>query len=229
MKNLPFNTAYTYISSIYGLDIDQHDFESSGMIAYERIGNTQSELKHYVGNVINGELHLPCDTFTIEGVFADFPDVVTTSNKERYPYIASSFVERYIEYWKINKSLLYDYGRLLKYRLEGEALKFDKDYTNVLVLYTTPILDNEGYPYINSKEAEAIAAFCAYTHLYRKAIATKDGDSMNLALNIKQEWARLCERARVPETMSQNDMDKILDAHTSWDRKMYHKSFKPDR
>jgi hypothetical protein len=37
---------------------------------------------------------------------------------------------------------------------------------------------------------------------------------------------RLCNAARVPSYFSQNDMDKILDVKTRWDRKQYGKSFK---
>ena len=50
-----------------------------------------------------------------------------------------------------------------------------------------------------------------------------------MAQNIKLEWARLCERARVPEKVSQNDMNRILDVMTSFDRKSYGKSFKPEK
>ena len=66
MKNLNFHTAYTYIQTNYGLNIDQLEFESSGMIAYDKIGNKQTEIKEFVGDVVNGELELPCDVTSIE-------------------------------------------------------------------------------------------------------------------------------------------------------------------
>ena len=229
MKNLNFHTAYTYIQTNYGLNIDQLEFESSGMIAYDKIGNKQTEIKEFVGDVINGELELPCGVTSIEAVFGNFIDSQKTSNKQRWPQVITNYIERYIEYWKYNKSLLYDYGVLLNYQMRENTLLFDKDYKNVLVLYRKQILDGEGFPYINSKEAEAIAAYCAYTDLYKQAIRTRDPNTYQMAQNIKLEWARLCERARVSEKVSQNDMNRILDVMTSFDRKSYGKSFKPEK
>lgn len=229
MKNLNFHTAYTYIQTNYGLNIDQLEFESSGMIAYDKIGNKQTEIKEFVGDVVNGELELPCDVTSIEAVFGNFIDSQKTSNKQRWPQVITNYIEQYIEYWKYNKSLLYDYGVLLNYQMRENTLLFDKDYKNVLVLYRKQILDEEGFPYINSKEAEAIAAYCAYTDLYKQAIRTRDPNTYQMAQNIKLEWARLRERARVPEKVSQNDMNRILDVMTSFDRKSYGKSFKPEK
>lgn len=229
MKNLNFHTAYTYIQTNYGLNIDQLEFESLGMIAYDKIGNKQTEIKEFVGDVVNGELELPCDVTSIEAVFGNFIDSQKTSNKQRWPQVITNYIEQYIEYWKYNKSLLYDYGVLLNYQMRENTLLFDKDYKNVLVLYRKQILDEEGFPYINSKEAEAIAAYCAYTDLYKQAIRTRDPNTYQMAQNIKLEWARLCERARVPEKVSQNDMNRILDVMTSFDRKSYGKSFKPEK
>lgn len=38
-----------------------------------------------------------------------------------------------------------------------------------------------------------------------------------------------CTQARVPEYINQNEMDQILNASTSWDRKRYGRSFKSVR
>lgn len=229
MKTLNFNVAYTYISAKYGLTMDQNEFTTVGMIAYTKIGNRNTEVKGIILDVKNGEVQLPCDILSIEAVFADFPDMVMTSNLQRFPQIASSFIERYINYWKINESILYDDGRLLKYYQSGDTLYFDRDYHNVLLLYRAEKLDSEGLPFISDKEAEAIAAYCAYTMLYKQGIANRDQNAMQIAKDIQMEWGRLCERARTPDKLSQNDVDKILDAQFSFDRKTYGKSYKPVR
>jgi hypothetical protein len=44
---------------------------------------------------------------------------------------------------------------------------------------------------------------------------------------LKQEWLKLCDAARVTTYLSQNDMNKILDAKTNWNRKVFNKSYKP--
>lgn len=229
MKTLSFYSAYPIIENLYGIKMDQNDFITTGMIAYNKIGNKNTEIKGEVLDVKNHQAKIPCDALSIEAVFADFPDLVQTSNKSRFPQIPSSYIERYINYWKYNQSLLYDDGKLLKYTLSGDTLYFDYDYKHVLILYRAEITDSDGLPYISQKEAEAIAAYCAYTYLFKQAIALRDQGAAQLSQQIKLDWGRLCDLARTPEKLSQNDADKILDAMVSWDRKMYGKSYKPVR
>ena len=54
-----------------------------------------------------------------------------------------------------------------------------------------------------------------------------NGNVIQAAQLLKQEWNDRVTQARVPEYISQNDMNEILDAHTSWNRKVYGKSLKP--
>lgn len=42
---------------------------------------------------------------------------------------------------------------------------------------------------------------------------------MEQAQLAKREWLLHCDKARQPEYVSQNEMDMILDALTSWNRK----------
>jgi hypothetical protein len=37
----------------------------------------------------------------------------------------------------------------------------------------------------------------------------------------------MCDQARVPEEITQNEANDILDAKSSWNRKHYNKSLKP--
>ena len=46
---------------------------------------------------------------------------------------------------------------------------------------------------------------------------------------LEQRWLRLCDEARVAIKLNQNEMNQILDAKTSWGRKLYNKSYKPIR
>jgi hypothetical protein len=67
----------------------------------------------------------------------------------------------------------------------------------------------------------------AYASLYKEGIKKKDINTIKLAQTIKEDWLRACNAARIPDHLSQNDMDAILDAKTSWNRKIYNLSFKP--
>ena len=44
---------------------------------------------------------------------------------------------------------------------------------------------------------------------------------------LEQRWLKLCDAARVSIYINQNEMNTILDAKTSWNRKIFNKSYKP--
>ena len=44
---------------------------------------------------------------------------------------------------------------------------------------------------------------------------------------LNQRWLQLCDAARVSEYITQNEMNEILDVKTSFNRKIYNKSYKP--
>ena len=114
---------------------------------------------------------------------------------------------------------------MAKYKLEGDYLVFNKDYNDVTILYYGVITDDEGLPYLTNKEVQALAAYVAYVETYKKSLIKQDGNIMNLASILKTEWTKLCSSARIPDHITQNDMNEILDVRTRWDRKMYGKSY----
>jgi hypothetical protein len=163
----------------------------------------------------------------IESVTCSEFDARTTGSHFDGVDYGAQYTESYIEHNKGNSSTLYSSGKYVKYRLEGDSLVFDKDYSGISVLYHGVIVDDEGLPLLNDKELYAIAAYIAYSFTYRKSLMQKDGSLIQLAAVIKADWLRACSAARVSEYLTQNDMDAIADVRTRWDRKMYGKSFKP--
>jgi len=115
----------------------------------------------------------------------------------------------------------------VKYERVGDTLYFDKNYGSILILYKGEVLDDEGLPEITNKEAEAIATYCAYVDKYKEGLITNNGNIIQLADTLKQQWLFKCDQARVPENLSQNELDQVLDAKTSWNRKVYNHSYKP--
>ena len=107
-------------------------------------------------------------------------------------------------------------------------LYLDNNYGGKInLLYKGEVLDDDGLPQITDKEAEAIAAFCAYAVKYKEGLQTNNANIINLANDLKRNWCTLCDAARVSEELSQNEMDEILDAKSSWNRKVFGKSYKP--
>ena len=222
------NAAYDLCESLYGVTPDESSFEDLAMEAWGRIGTKHTRLYQFVGDVKNNELQLPCNVEYIESVHAPFPDAQVRSNTSNFGWSDNIWIEGFIDLLKWDASPYWSKGKLLKYDEGNGVLYFAKNYPKVKVVYHGVLADDEtGLPLVNDKELRAIAAFVAYSSLYKEGIKKRDANLVKLAQTVNADWLRLCNAARVPEKMSQNDMDAILDASTSWDRKQYGKSFKP--
>lgn len=227
MNRNNFKSVYSQAHILYGTTLDTTNFEDIALSGWELIGNRQTTLYKYTTSTEHRKIQLPCNVDVIEAVFAPFVDAQTSTNYSIYPNIYNRWIEEYIESWKNNKSVFYDKGALLKYRQEGDYLVFDRDYPNVTILYHGIVVDEEGLPYLTDKEVQALAAYCAYIDIYKKSLVQKDGNLFQLATAVKSDWLRLCNSARIPNHLSQNELNDVLDVKTRWDRKIYSKNFKP--
>lgn len=223
-----FHYALSLAQTLYDTDIkDIEKAEEIGLVAYGLIGNHKTHLYKAVLDNIDGFVELPCNVLYIESV-TDLcnEDHETSSNKYDYDP-ASAMIEGFIESRKSSNDLLYQSGRFVKYRKEGDRLRIEDNVSRVSILYYGELLDDDGLPYLNDKEALAIAEYISYILKYQEAIRTNNQLLLQVAMSLQQQWLFHCDAARVPEYISQNDMDKILDAQTSWNRKKYHFSYKP--
>ena len=228
MKFYDLNAAYSLAQTLYGVEPSPTDFEDIALNAWTLINNKHTRLYKYVGDTENHELPLPCNVDIIESVHIPIEDAQMTSNKTVFNSIETLFIENYINCWKRIDDPYYQTGKLVKYKEGDNTLYFTRDYKRVMVIYHGILVNNEtGLPMITDKEMQAIAAYVGFALLYRESLQKRDPNLMQMAMQIKQEWLRACTAARVPEHLSQNDMDKILDASVRWDRKQYGKSIKP--
>ena len=225
MKLYHINSAYPLVQSLYGIDPNPEDFEDLAMTAWELLGNKHTRLYRYVADTENKELLLPCNVDQIESVHIPIVDAQYTSNITDYGDIDSYFVERYIDAWKFMEDPFDQRGKLLKYKEGGDRLYFTRDYYKVMVVYQGIIVsDEDGLPMINAKEQKAIAAFIAWRMMFKDSLIKRDRASIELANVLKEEWLRRCNAARIPEHISQNEMNAILDVKYRWDRKQFGKS-----
>ncbi len=224
-----FKAAYSQANLLYGLDITPEDFEEIGLIAWNKIGNKVSRLYRYRAKIdpITLSVDLPCNCDQIEAVTYDFEDWKYTSNDTVNGDYQSQFIENYIESRKLFENQYYINGKYAKYEQVGDTLYFEKDYGMVNILYKGVELDEEGLPYLNQREINAISCYCAYINLYKEGLTTHNNAIIQEAQLLEQQWLRLCDAARIKDHLSQNDMNKILDAKTSWNRKVFNKSYKP--
>lgn len=227
---MDFHYAIILAEQLYDVSGDTNELEEIGLIAYNFIGNKSTALYKITlpVNCEDGSIKLPCGIDQIEAVtYCGLEDWNYTSRTKNYGDRYSFYVESYIESQKAFTNPLYISGKYVKYRRVGDTLYVDKGLNKVEILYHGEILDKSGLPIINDKEAVAIADYIAYVTKYKEAIKTGNQNIMALALDIKKQWLKHCDAARTPESISQNEMDEILNVQASWDRKMYGKSYKP--
>lgn len=224
-----FHYAISLAQMLYDIEGDEEDLEETGLIAYHFIGNKNTRL--YKGtlkvNCEDGSVQLPCNVDIIEAVTYPGEDWGYTSNIKEYGDSQSYYVENYIESKKAFLDPNYISGKFVKYKRVGDTLYVNKGLEVINILYHGILVDEEGLPQLNDKEAIAIAEFIAYTYKYKEAIRTNNQSVLLMAQELKGQWLKHCQAARVPEYVSQEEMDKILNVQVSWGRKSYNRSYKP--
>lgn len=223
--------AYGLCDSLYSITPDENGLEDLLLTAWNKIGTKHTRLYKFEGAVENGILKLPCnleDVDLIESVHIPVPDAQVTSNSTNFPW-QNIWIESYIDRFPKSSDPYFHSGKLVKYDKGDNELYFSRNYPKVMVIYHGILADEEGLPLVNDKELTAIATFVAYASLYREGIKKRDTNLIKLAQVVKEDWLRACNAARIPDHLSQNDMDTILDAKTSWNRKSYNLSYSPHR
>ena len=224
-----FNYIYTAANSLYGLELEPEQFEELGLTAWNLIGNKTVRLYNYSADISCDDLsvQLPCNCDIIEAVTYNHEDWNYSTNKTVNGDYNSQFTEQYIEARKLYQSPLYISGKYAKYERVGDTLYFDKDYGKVNILYKGVILDEDGLPKVNEKEALAIATYIAFATKQKQGWITNNQNIIQLAQYLYQQWLKYCDSARVPLSIDQNTMNQVLDAKSSWNRKVYNKAYKP--
>lgn len=223
-----FHYAMTLANELYGLNMLVEDFEEVGLVAWNKIGNLRARLYKVCYDIDPNteQIELPSNCIEVEAVTYDFEDWNYTSNIYPNGDYSSNFTESYIEGRKLYEDQLYTKGKYVKYTQVGNTLYINKG-GKIFVLYKGEILDEDDLPEISDKEAMAIATYCAYAAKFKEGLLTNNSGIIQVAQILEQKWNRECDSARVPNSISQNAMNEILDAKTSWNRKIFNKSFKP--
>lgn len=226
-----FKYAISLAQMLYDIDINDMDtLIEIGLVAYNFIGNKNTHLSTEIVNVDlrTGLVKLPCKADLVEAItYPNLEDWSTTSNVRNYGDFETLNVEQYIERSKQSVDPLYISGRFVKYRREGNYIYVTEKIPQVCILYHTETLDEDDLPLINDKEAVAIADYIAYTIKYKEALRSNNSAVFQMAQTIKKQWLIHCDAARVPEYVSQNEMNELLEVASSHNRKVHGRSYKP--
>lgn len=211
MKLYNIKSAYGLANDLYGITISETAFENLALNAWELIGNKHTRLYRYVGSTEDKALELPCNAELVESVHLPINDAQVTSSDSSYINTQNIATEKYIDHYMKFDGMYYQTGKFAKYKEVDGTLYFPKDYSKVMVVYHGIEADDEGLPKINEKEMRAIAAYVAYSTLYKEGLMKRDGNILQLANVVQNDWLKFCNAARVPSYLNQNDMDAILD------------------
>ena len=209
-----FKYAITLAQMLYDIELNDMDtLIEIGLIAYNAIGNKNTQLNTAIVDVAsNGKIDMPCKADLIEAItYPQMEDWNYTSNIKNFGDFNSLNIEQYVEKSKQVRDPLYISGRLVKYRREGNYIYVNENINQVCVLFHTEQLDEEGLPQITDKEA----------------LRNNNTTTFQLAQTIKTQWQIHCDAARVPEYVNQNEMNDLLDAMSSFNKKVHGKSYKP--
>jgi hypothetical protein len=109
-------------------------------------------------------------------------------------------------------------GRYVPFVYEDHYLHFEKDM-DVDIVYVTTKKDDQGYPLLTMKGAEALIYYAHYIEIqkeYFQKIA--DNNMFNEAKKLKE---RAFAEARVPVAVTDNQWDDMLNVLTSHNRKRF--------
>ena len=223
-----FHYISVLLDMLYGINMEDADLEELGLIAWGHIGNRVRKMYRFSTNIdpSDNSVTLPCNALDINGdscvelVTSAYEDWNSVTNNSDYGDQNTSFVEQYIEAQKKYQGSYYLPGKVLKYEQVKDKLYFTHNYGKINILYKGIVVDEEGLPEVTDKEAQAIATYIAYITKYKEGLRTNNGNILNLAQSLYGQWQKQADQARTKQ-LSQNDMDAILEASSSWDRKRY--------
>ena len=222
-----FHYSMVLMDNLYGITLPEDAFEELALNAWNLIGNKRYRLYRYSACIDqDNKIELPCNADVVEAVTASWEDWKDVSNLLPNGDIRSAYVEEYIEARKRFHSPLYQGGKFLPYERVGDTLYFGGQYGQVNILYKGVVVEEDGLPEITNKEALAIATYCAYVTKFKEGLRTNNQNIIQLSAVLKRDWNTQCDQARVAEYLNQNEMDQILEAKTSWNRKIHNKSYK---
>lgn len=227
----------TVLNNLYGLSMDEYDYLDLAVDILRDIKNFEIRpYKTFVTVNKEGYLDIPCNMKIIEGIvtsqqgekeYLDREIIKKRSDKSDSYYTANT-VRNLLE-WPIHTLNVVD-GQL-SYKLDKDNIFiYDEFYRDkeVCIAFTGFTVDEEGYPLITRKQANAIAANAAKAIIMKAAMAGDQKKAQMLEF-IMKEAGRLKQAASLPEDISDSQLDEVLDAQNTFNRKAYKRPNKYSR
>lgn len=225
-----FHYGLSLLETLYGINLQEEDYEEIALVGWNLIGNKRSKLYRYSTCLqpCQDSVELPCNCDILEAVTCDWEDFQHVDNDSPVERYGSFETEQYIERYKRFQEPLYPRGKFINYERVGDTLYITKNHPGgkINILYRGLVLDDNSLPEISDKEAMALATYCAWVIKFKEGLMTNNSGIVQMANVLKQQWNVQCDQARTDSEWTQNNYDEILDVKTNWDRKLQGKSYK---
>ena len=247
MQNTANNPFYDFrygqylLKDYFDISIQDDDYLERAYNIYREINNVATGV-HICKFTIGEELKvpMPCNLEYIEAVTSEIEDgdgviVYEAANWDQagVSYNLMSDVLQYRVRSTFNKQSLQlnPKGQFINYELKGKPgsyyLEFDESEAGkeAYCIYRGIYMDSENNPLLHRKEAEAIAYKLALIDTQKRAFKGDPVASQMLQM-LMGESGRKMAAAKIAEHMTQNQIDQLLRAKTSHDRKVFWSSYR---
>jgi hypothetical protein len=236
--------AYPIMTRHYGITLSQDDFLEEAYLVFKDINSIPVKYYYFVDKPSNQEdmlIKLPCNVYRVLSVSS--APINGDNYHEMEPYRDSHAELRDTEImtrniiagnsdmktYNLNDTPYVGLGSYIAFEwVDDDTIKIEDKRlvdTDIHIVYEGIAVDEDGIPMITRKHANAIAAKVAYIVATRRMFA---GDQLMAQLipTLSQEAARLMQAAAIPEHVTDNELDEVLNEFARFDRKRINRSFK---
>jgi len=227
----------------YGLHVDEYDYLDMSVDILRDIRNYGTAEYYAVVNADKeGNFKVPCNLTTIDAITATKQGLKQFKDRIEYKVENSYADDSYYTAKKISEYLEYDSFRpgltrgnekdgYISYHVkDNDIVMLGEYYANksAVIAFTGISVDTEGYPMINRKQANALAANAGKFYILKNALHGNSKIAPLLEFFIK-EAARLIQGASIPENITDNELETLMDAKVTFNRKTFGRPTKYSR
>lgn len=240
---LNIRTGLTTLKTKYGIHVDEYDYLDISIDTLRDIRNYgTTEYFAVVTPDEEGNFPAPCNFDTIDAVVGLKQGLKQFKDRVEYKILNNYNNDSFYTARSISTELGWDYFRhgltgivnrdgYISYQLkDNKEIMVGKEYADktIVVAFTGISVDAEGYPLINRKQANALAVVAGKFYTIKKGLRG-DPKVMNMIEYFATESARLVQAASIPENITDNELEELMDAKVSFNRKTFGRPTKYSR
>lgn len=229
------------LKDLFDVVLNEDDYVERAYMIFRQI-NTLTTYTHLTEVTIPDSciVTLPCNILQVEAVTLNTVNLQSLDvdvNYIYYDYVHNDGFSMYVAdaLQKSIKNILpnkatshqHPLGVYIPYELHGKTITVDKKWkgTQIYLMYKGLVVDHQGNPCLFRKQTEAIAYKLAFLDAQKRSFKG-DPIGRQAMMDLKPQVNRLIQAAKIPDSLSQNFLDRMLSAQTRHDRKIFYSSYR---